>query len=101
MLLCSARFAAWLTVLPVLLAASTAVAQGLTPAEQETFAAVSLAGGTVARAVDRTALILAAPQLSTAADQALTALDAADGARETAATAYRAAQASMVTCANG
>ena len=104
-MLCSPRFAAWLTVLPVLLAASAAAAQGLTPAEQETFAAVSRAGETVARAGDRTALILAATQLSTAADQALIALDAADGARETAAAAYRAAaraaQAGMVTCANG
>lgn len=110
MLLCSTRFAAWLTVLPVLLlVASTAAAQGLTPgltpAERETFAAVSQAGETVARAGDRTALILATTQLSNAADEALTTLDAADGARETAAAAYRAAaraaQASMVTCANG
>ena len=103
---CSPRFAACLTVLPVLLlAASAAGAQGLTPAEQETFTTVSRAGETVARAGDRTALILASTQLSTAADEALSALGVADGARENAVAAYRAAaraaQASMVTCANG
>ena len=92
-------------MLLVVVAAAAAAAQGLTPAEQEAFAALVRAAEAVERADDRIALIQAAAQLSTAARQALNAFDAADGEREAAAAAYRAAvraaQASTVTCANG
>ena len=104
-MLCAPRLAAWLTVLAVVLAASAAAAQGLTPAEQEAFAALARAADAVERAGDRTALLIqTATRLATAAREALNAFDAADGERETAAAAYRAAlratQAGTVTCAS-
>lgn len=84
---CPRRFAVWLTVLVVVLAASAAAAQGLRSTERRAFAALAQARAAVERGGDRTTLIRNAAQLSTTARAALNAFDEAEREREAAAAA--------------